>query len=125
MVAGTGRTAEMSKIVGVTDSAAQFGDDLPAAASTPFVLGLAEVACHNLVRPMLGPGEVTVGVRAQIEHIRPSAVGSRLTAKSRLIRRRDRRYYFDIIVWEGDKVVARVKHVRAVVDAGRLRQSLG
>lgn len=116
-----GRSATLTDTVTAQDTAAAFGPDFPAAASTPFVLGLAEVACHNAVASRLKTGEITVGVRALIDHLLPSRVGTELLVRAGLVRRTRNRLYFHVEVSDGVEVVARVKHVRAVVDGARLQ----
>jgi fluoroacetyl-CoA thioesterase len=116
--------AELSKVVASTDTAAEYGDHFPAAAATPFVLGLAEVACHNVVSAELAEGEVTVGVKATIEHLLPSPVGATLTAKAHLVRRDGRALTFNVLVFDGPDLCARVEHDRAVVGADRIAQRL-
>lgn len=122
--AKAGTSAELRRRVTSTDTADAFGPDFPAAASTPFVLGLAEVASHNAIRDQLQEGDITVGVRTEIDHLLPSPLGAELAARSRLVWRRGRRLYFHIEVWDGEVVVARVKHQRAIVNAERIRQRL-
>lgn len=117
-------TESLSQTVGVADTAAGFGPDFPKAASTPFVLGLAEVACHNAIARELGPGEVTVGTAATIEHQLPSPVGATLTAHAKLVDRDGRRLHFEVQVLDGDEVCATVKHSRAVVLAQKIEQRL-
>ena len=115
---------DLSRTVTESDTAAGFGPDFPRAASTPFVLGLAEVASHEAVRSILSAGEITVGIRALIDHIAPSRVGATLVARSRLVRKRGGRLYFDIAVEDAGALVARVKHQRAIVDSERMRHRL-
>lgn len=119
--------AERSSRVTDADTASRFGDDFPPAASTPFVLGLAEVACHEAVAGELEPGEITVGTRAEIEHLAPSPVGATLIVKATLIERSERgRLRFHVDVHQGEAVVARVEHDRAVVPlAGILKRLEG
>lgn len=108
-------TGSLRKIVGAEDTAAGFGPSFPQAASTPFVLGLAEVACHNAIADELGTGEITVGTSATIEHRSPSPIGATLTAQARLTERTGRRLQFEVEVFDGDEVCATVRHSRAVV----------
>jgi predicted thioesterase len=98
-----------------SDTAAGFGPAFPRAASTPFVLGIAEVACHNAIAAELGPGEITVGTAATIEHRLPSPVGAALRAQAQLTDRTGRRLQFEVDVFDGDNVCATVSHTRAVV----------
>lgn len=117
-------THSLSRTVGEGDTAAGFGRHFPKAASTPFVLGLAEVACHNAIAPELEPGEVTVGTAATIEHCLPSPVGAELTATARLVERAGRRLNFEVEVLDGDEVCATVSHTRAIVSAEKIEQRL-
>lgn len=119
-----GRSATLTRTVTANNTASTFGPDFPAAASTPFVLGLAEVACHSAVASRLASGEITVGMRARIEHLLPSCVGTQLSVSAHLVRRIRNRLYFHVEVSDGSDVVARVQHVRAVVDGARLQARL-
>jgi fluoroacetyl-CoA thioesterase len=118
------RTERLERIVTDADTAAGFGPGLPAAASTPFILGLAEVACHRLLLADLGDGEMTVGARATIDHLAPSPVGSTLVVTASLERAEGRRRHFQVEVHEGGVMVARVDHVRAVVRRDRIEERL-
>ncbi len=116
--------AELSMVVRAVDTAASFGSEFPAAVATPFVLGLAEVACHNAVAAQLGEGEVTVGVRATIEHLAPSPVGATLTARATLVRREGRALFFTVDVLDAGQLCATVAHDRAVVLSEKINRRL-
>lgn len=116
--------AELSRTITPSDTAATFGDAFPEAASTPFVLGLAEVACHNVVEDSLSNGEITVGTYASIEHRLPSPVGATLIARARLEERNGRRLRFMVDVYDGDDVCATVEHHRAIADAAKIAARL-
>lgn len=118
------RRDDLTWTVEHTDTAARFDPDLPEAASTPFVLALAEIASHRLLQPELEPGQISVGMRADVEHLIPSRVGAKLRADARLIRRVRARRYFRIEVWDGEQLAARIGHVRAVVDASKINARL-
>lgn len=115
-------TATVTRTVAEQDTAMTYGRDFPPVAATPFVLGLAEVACHNAVVTSLEDGELTVGTRAVIDHLAPSAVGVVLEARSSLRSRSGRRLVFDIEVFDGDSLVARVEHERAVVSMSQIER---
>jgi fluoroacetyl-CoA thioesterase len=117
-------TGSLSRTVTEADTAAMFGPDFPKAASTPFVLGLAEVACHNIVAGELQYGELTVGTAATIEHLLPSAVGATLTARATLVERSGRRLHFEIEVFDGDDLCATLTHGRAIAQAQKIKDRL-
>ncbi len=119
-----GSTAETSRTVGESDTAAAWDPGLPPAASTPFVLGLAELACHAMIAGELGADELSVGAGARIEHLRPSRVGATLVARARLDRSDGRRLGFTVEVRDAGEVVARVEHDRAIVPRATILAAL-
>jgi predicted thioesterase len=110
--------------VGANDTAAGFGSDFPAVASTPFVLGISEVTCHQAAKPLLQAGQITVGIGAKIEHLLPSKVGTTLTVRAVLTKRLGRRLHFRVSVSDGDKTVARIAQWRAITSLDRFRSLL-
>jgi fluoroacetyl-CoA thioesterase len=117
--------AELAREVTVGDTAAAYDDVFPPAASTPFVLGLAEVACHAAVAGSLADGELTIGTAAEIEHLAPTPVGHTLIARATLVERAGRRLRFEVEVADGDTVVARLHHTRAIAARATLLARLG
>lgn len=106
----------MKRQVEVADTAAAWGaGQFPPAASTPFVLALAELACHGVLAPELSADELTVGAGAELTHDRPSPVGATLTARATLVERRGNKASFTVEVSDGQQVVAHVQHRRAVI----------
>jgi fluoroacetyl-CoA thioesterase len=113
-----------SHVVTAADTASAFGPDFPAAASTPFVLGLAEVAAHRSVSATFGEGETSVGTRSVVDHLAPSPVGTELVVKSRLAGRDGRKLEFEIEVYDGSDLVAAIRHHRAIVAVARIEARL-
>lgn len=103
------------RTVTAADTAAVHDESLPAAASTPFVLALAEGACIQALGGRVGADQVSVGARAEIDHLAPSAVGAELVASAELVEEDDPRYVFDVNITEAGRTVARVRHTRAIV----------
>jgi fluoroacetyl-CoA thioesterase len=120
----TVETATVRQLVTTADTASAYGPDFPAAAATPFVLGIAEVACHRLVEGGLEQGQVTVGTRAVIEHTAPTPVGVELVAVATLLERSGRRLRFEVIVKDDHGVCATVTHDRAIVSKSSIQERL-
>jgi predicted thioesterase len=116
--------ASVDRTVTDADTATAWGAEFPPAASTPFVLGLAEVASHRAVAAQLEPGQITVGVRAEINHVAPSRVGATLVANARLVESHERRLAFEVEVTDAGRVVATIRHLRAVVEHDRIVELL-
>ena len=119
------RTASISRTVTDNDTAAAWGDTFPPAASTPFVLGLAEITCHQAVEDLLDDDELTVGTSATIRHRAASPVGTTLTATAVLVSRDRSRLTFTVEVQDSQgRTVATVEHRRAIVDRDRVTTML-
>jgi predicted thioesterase len=115
---------EESHVVAATDTAQAFGPEFPAAASTPYVLGLAEVAAHRSIADSIPTGQTTVGTRSVVEHLAPSPVGAELLVKSRLVGRDGRKLKFGVEVYDSEDLVATVEHHRVIVDLSRIQARL-
>jgi fluoroacetyl-CoA thioesterase len=78
--------AEIARVVGADDTAEALGSgDVPVLA-TPRVVAWLEGATVAALRGRLKPGETSVGVRVEIDHRAPSAVGELIRADARVVR---------------------------------------
>lgn len=110
-----GRTAEVALTVTRADTAIALASGEVAVLSTPRVLALAEQAAVTAVKPALAPEETSVGAWVELDHLAPTPVGETVRARATLVRIEGRRLEFDISVHQGETLVARVRHRRAVV----------
>ncbi|MDQ6696685.1 MAG: thioesterase [Actinomycetota bacterium] len=84
--------------------------------ATPRMIALCEEATVKAVAGRLQPGETSVGVRVQIDHLAPTAVGEHVEADAKLERIVGRRLVFSVSVADDRGLVAAGKLTRAVVD---------
>jgi fluoroacetyl-CoA thioesterase len=89
---------------------------------TPRVLALVEAATVGATANRLPPGATTVGIRIELEHRAPTAVGRTVIAEARLAKADGRRLTFEVSVRDGDDVVADGRVERVVVDRQRFVQ---
>jgi len=76
-----GARAEVKLTVGDDDTAVAFGSgDVPVLA-TPRVVALCEEASVAAVDGHLPAGQTTVGMRIQLDHLQPNAVGSTVAVR--------------------------------------------
>ena len=92
--------------------------DVPVLA-TPAVLALAEAAAVSCVAGRLDTGETTVGTSAELAHLAPTPVGSRVTAVATLEAADGSTLRFSFEVHDPAGVVARGTHTRVVVQRDR------
>ena len=97
------------------------GDVFPAVYATSRMVALMEVAAARVMRPFLAPGEHSVGVTVDIEHIAPTPPGARVSAEARFLGREGKLYLFEVIAHDESGMIGKGRHKRAVVDAQRLQ----
>jgi fluoroacetyl-CoA thioesterase len=114
-----GLSARVELTVTDADTAQALGSgDVPVLGS-PRVLALAEAATVAATARQLPGGMTTVGTRAEVEHRAPTPVGRRVTALATLAKVDGRRLLFEVVVRDGDDVVAEVRVERVVLDRQR------
>jgi predicted thioesterase len=120
---------ELSAITRVTvetkDTVGAMVPGMPPVAATPYLVGVAEMACAQLVKDLLEPGQITVGSRVVIDHLGPSKVGAELVIKASLLKRERNRFKFSVVIEDGNRTVARVEHDRAAVSLQKIMSALG
>jgi len=112
-------------IVEAKDTVGAMVPGMPPVAATPYLVGVAEMACGRLVKDLLEPGQITVGSRVVIDHLGPSKVGAELTVKATLVQHERNRFKFAVVIEDGGRVVARVEHERAAVSLQKIMSALG
>jgi predicted thioesterase len=122
-------TPELSSVTRVTveekNTVGATVPGMPYVAATPYLVGMAEMACSRLVKDLLEPGQVTVGSRVVIDHLGPSKVGAELVIKAALLQRERNRFKFSVTVEDGARIVAKVEHERAAVSLEKMMRALG
>jgi fluoroacetyl-CoA thioesterase len=122
-------TPELSSVTRVTveekNTVGAMVPGMPYVAATPYLVGMAEMACSRLVKDLLEPGQVTVGSRVVIDHLGPSKVGAELVIKAALLQRERNRFKFSVTVEDGARIVAKVEHERAAVSLEKMMRVLG
>ena len=127
--ASSASTSELSSVTRVTveekNTVGAMVPGMPYVAATPYLVGMAEMACSRLVKDLLEPGQVTVGSRVVIDHLGPSKVGAELVIKAALLQRERNRFKFSVTVEDGPRTVAKVEHERAAVSLEKMMRALG
>ena len=114
-----GLSARVELTVTDADTAQALGSgDVPVLA-TPRVLALAEAATVAALAARLETGQTTVGTRVELDHVAATAVGRRVTVLAILAKVDGRRLLFDIVVRDGDELVAEGRVERVMVDRQR------
>jgi predicted thioesterase len=111
-----GLSADVELEVTDDDTAIAHGSGSVAVLATPRIVALCEEASCLAVASALGPGETTVGLRVELTHVAPIAVGSKVKAEATLDKVEGRRLIFTVCVNDASGLVAAGKVTRATVD---------
>ena len=114
-----GLAAKVSHAVGDADTAvAQHSGDVQVL-STPRLIALCEQASVEALNGQVPEGHTTVGMRVQLDHLAPTAVGDQVTAEARLDKIEGRRLVFAVSASDGRGLIAAGKVTRVVVDVDK------
>lgn len=112
----TGLHGRAELTVGEGDTAvAMHSGDVPVLA-TPRLVALAEEATCRAVADSLEPGETTVGMRVQINHLAPTSIGTTVAAEATLEKIEGRRLTFTVSISDESSLIGAGKVTRAIVD---------
>lgn len=111
-----GLAATVALDVGDGDLAVAFRSGDVAVLATPRLIALCEEATMAAVAGQVPAGHTTVGMRVQLDHLAPTAVGHRVKAEARLDKIEGRRLTFSVSASDERGLVAAGRVTRVVVD---------
>jgi predicted thioesterase len=114
-----GLSAEVSVAVTDEDTALALGSGDVPVLGTPRVIALVEEASIKAIETQVKPGTTTVGMRVQLDHLAPTAVGHKVRAEATLKEVEGRRLTFAVAVHDERGLVAAGKVTRVIVDVDR------
>jgi len=92
--------------------------------STPAMVNLMEHAAREALRPYLEPGEESVGVTVNVEHVAATPIAAAVRAEATVTAVDGKRIDFDIAAYDAAERIGRGTHRRAVVRLDRVRDKL-
>ena len=93
----------------------QVGDQFPAVLSTSRMIDLMELAAARLMLPLLNPGELSVGVNVNVNHLAATPEGETVHIKAIFRRKEWKLFVFDVEVRDRGGKVGSGSHSRAIV----------
>lgn len=119
MPAEPGLTAAIDLVVTDADTAIAFrSGDVPVLA-TPRLVALLEEAAVAAVAGHLAAGETTVGMKIEIDHVQPTAVGQNVRADATVESVKGRRIAFAVAAHDDRGLVAAGRITRVLVERDR------
>ena len=119
-----GDSAEASFIVQPGDTAGALSvspeDSFPEVFATSRMIALMELAAARLMRPLLGGGQLSVGVSLDVRHTAATPVGCRVRAVATYLGPEGKLHRFRVEAFDEAGPIGAGEHTRAVIDAERL-----
>ncbi|MBM3964431.1 MAG: hypothetical protein FJ308_05105, partial [Planctomycetes bacterium] len=100
------------------------GDARATVFSTPNMILLMERSAREAIRPYLEAGEESVGTEVNIQHLSGAGIGSTVRGDARVTGIDGKKIHFDVSAFEGDRLLGRGTHTRALVSVDRLVENL-
>jgi len=121
-----GATATVTYTVREPDLASSLAleptDRFPRVFATSRMVSVMELAAARVLRPLLGPGELSVGITIDVTHTAPTPVGGTVRATATFVGREGKKLLFELVAEDDGGEIGRGRHQRAIVAAERLEQ---
>lgn len=114
-----GLVATADHMVGPADLATALGSGTVEVLATPRLLAWVEAVCMQVLDGHLDPGETSVGMRSQFDHVAPSVEGASVRASAELERVDGRRLTFAVTAADARGEIATGRLTRVIVDRDR------
>jgi len=83
------------------------------------MIGLMEMAAARAVAPKFARGEITVGTRIEVDHLKACTPGARVRVWARFDGANGRFLSFEVTAHCGEKLIGHGRVFRAIVDPAR------
>ncbi|MFB3785675.1 MAG: thioesterase family protein [bacterium] len=99
-------------------------DGMPPVLATPWLIWFLEHAAREAVFPALEPGESTVGVRIEVEHLAATPLGQCVTCRAHIVQWHERSVWFRLEAHDGQERIARGFHELRMIQVERFAQRM-
>lgn len=99
-------------------------DGMPEILCTPWLVWFLEHAARNAVLPALEPGESTVGVVVNVQHLAATPLGENVVCSARVISVDGTQVSFQLEAHDEHEQIARGTHKLRVIQAARLAKKV-
>jgi len=91
---------------------------------TPYMIGLMERTCRDVVLPLLDPGNDTVGTHVNVAHLAAAPMGMAVTFTAEVIGVQERRITFRVEARDEKEMVGEGTHERAIINVAKFATRL-
>jgi len=121
-----GSTAEAAYIADDDDMASSFciaeQDAFPQVFSTARMIALMETAGARALKPLLQPGQLSVGVTVNIKHLAITPNHTQVSAQATFLGMESKLYKFKVEAFDPAGKIGEGEHSRAIINTDRLIQ---
>jgi fluoroacetyl-CoA thioesterase len=95
-------------------------DSFPNVFATARMVGFMEIAATRLMRPLLEPGQHSVGVSVDIKHTAPTPIGGHVRTVATYLGPDGKLFRFKVEAFDDAGLIGDGEHTRAIVTTSRL-----
>lgn len=88
--------------------------------ATPRLVAFMEIVCSRMLVPHYAPGQMSVGIRVEMDHLAATPVGEQIQVTAKFLRMEGKQFLFETVIKDAGGPVGRGKHRRAMIDEQRL-----
>ena len=114
-----GMTREENFQVADEHAAIHVGSGSSPVLATPWMIAFMERVSHRLLAEHLSPGETSVGIFLNINHLAPTPVGASVRVQTEVVEVVGNLVTFSVQAWDHVEKVGEGEHRRAVIDEAR------
>jgi fluoroacetyl-CoA thioesterase len=117
-------SAARTLLVEKAHSAREIGSGDMDVLATPMLIALMEAAALAAVQTYLAAGWSTVGTRVDVEHLRATPLGGKVTAEATLMKRDNRLLEFAVEAHDSFGLVGQGKHQRFIINQDKFLKKI-
>ena len=117
-------TATESIIVDKKHSAKILGSGEVEVLATPMMIAIMEAASLYTAQVYLPSDWTTVGTKVEVEHLRPTPLGQRVTATATLVKQEGRILQFQVVAHDKQGLIGQGTHHRFIINIERFMAKL-
>ena len=122
-----GETAEVAYVAGDEDMASALSlsseDSFPEVFATSRMIALMELAAARLMKRVVDPNQLSVGVGVYIKHLAATPNNTEVSAVATFLGMEGKLYKFKVEAFDPAGKIGEGEHTRAIIDAQRLVSS--
>jgi predicted thioesterase len=119
-----GKTATVYTVVSEKNTAKTVGSGSLDVFSTPMMIALMEQAACECLSGEIEPGQTSVGIRIDAEHIEASPIGAEVSATATIEKIDGRKIVFSVSASCAEKTIGNGTHTRVIVNVEKFLNRL-